>query len=1001
MDDGDAMRQNSLSLPVVSQPLESQPADSQYELLVDKLQALDVGEVRTGIHDRTLYATDASLYQVLPLAVVIPSSIEQLRRLINYCAPEKLPVMGRGGGTSLAGQCTNRAVVIDFSPHWRGMRDLDVSRRTCIVEPGISIEQINHQLAARRVPLFFAPDPASGAQAAVGGCIGNNAAGARSLRYGRMSENIDGIKVLLSTGEECWLEKGAGQNNPAAMRLAQQTAAVVRSGAALIHERFPKLIRRNAGYSLDLVLRQLDAGVRLETLDLSGLICGSEGTLALVTAARLLLRPRPAARALALIGCDSLEDAIGLVQGILTVNPSAVELLDDVVIGAAAGNSQCRAYLDILPRLGDQMPAAVLYVEFEIDPSSIPVSAAIAERFAALKRMIGDRPCGLFESPEAMNQAWQLRKSAEALLHAVSASRKPITFVEDNAVPVERLPEFVAEFKKIVSGHATSAAFYAHASVGVLHVRPLLDLHQPGDLKAMREISIQVARLARDCGGVVSGEHGDGRVRGPLLEEFYGPELMQMFRKIKNIFDPAGILNPGMITSPGPVENIVRNLRIAAEAPASPNIKNCRTYFDYSDQEHFRGAVEMCNGAGFCRKTSVGTMCPSFRATLDERHSPRGRANALRWAILGADEPKWKDADTLQTLDLCLSCKACKTECPSNVDIARLKAEYLAQRYQSTGVPLAARAFGQIRTLNYFGSRMPGLANRLQLFAPFRAMANRFLGLAPQRSLPQFSRSLYTFSRRAPAQNLPADAPRVVLFADCFTGFTESRVGLAALSVLNAFGYRTELPHTGCCARALISTGMMAKARGQIRSTLDCLRNSLIDPALRAVLVLEPSCLSAMLDDYKSIRDLDRGELLNLLARKAMLVEDFLDRFWDVHPVRPQMASSPGSVLFHGHCHQKALWGDGTSTRLLSRIAGPRLSALPTGCCGMAGAFGYTAGHYEVSMKIFQAPEFDPLRQAGSDSAILAPGSSCRQQIHHALNRRALHPIEWMDSLIT
>src|SRR5271170_1522431 len=329
----------------------------------------------------------------MPLAVVLPENIDQVRLLLDYCTRKKLPVLPRGGGTSLAGQCTNRAVVIDFSPHWRDLRDLDASSRTCVVEPGISIDQINHQLWARQIPLFFAPDPASGGQAAIGGCIGNNAAGARSIRYGRTSENLAGVQVLLSTGEECWLEKGAGRSNAAALRLARQTADVVRSGAELIRRRYPKLIRRNAGYALDLVLKQLDAGVRAEDLDLSGLICGSEGTLALITAARLMLHPNPTARGLAVIGCASLEDAIDLVGPVLTTSPSAVELLDDVVIRAAAGNNQCREYLEILPRFNGRTPSAVLYVEFQIDYAS----DSLAERFAALQRVIADRPCGNFQ----------------------------------------------------------------------------------------------------------------------------------------------------------------------------------------------------------------------------------------------------------------------------------------------------------------------------------------------------------------------------------------------------------------------------------------------------------------------------------------------------------------------------------------------------------------------------------------------------------------------------
>jgi FAD/FMN-containing dehydrogenase/Fe-S oxidoreductase len=987
------MQRNSLSLPVVTTPAAAEP-DMLRDTQRHELSSLNVGQLRFSRHDRTLYATDASLYQVTPLAVVIPENIDQLRRLLRFCAQEKLPVLLRGGGTSLAGQCTNRAIVVDFSPHWRTMRDPDVSGRTCIVEPGISIDQINHNLAAQNIPLFFAPDPASSAQASIGGCISNNAAGARSIRYGRTSENLAGIQALLSTGENCWLQKGAGRADSIALGLARQTAAVVGSNAELIRRRFPKLIRRNAGYSLDLILNQLDAGIEPEDLDLSGLICGSEGTLVVITAARLMLHRLPAARGLAVVGCTSLEDAIDLVVPILAVGPSAVELLDDVVIHAAAGNSQCRRYLDLLPKAGDQIPAAVLYIEFEADENP----DSLVDHFATLKNIIKDRPCSTYQSPDAMNQAWMLRKSSEALLHAVSAGRKPITFVEDNAVPPVRLAEFVAKFKRIMAAHSTSAAFYAHASVGVLHVRPLLDPHLLQDRQAMQEIALEVSRLARDCAGVLSGEHGDGRVRGPLLEEFYGSELMQVFRRIKEIFDPSGILNPGMIVEPGAVENITRNLRIDAVAPGTPSAPE--TFFDYCDQEHFRGAIEMCNGAGFCRKISGGTMCPSYRATLDERHSPRGRANALRSAILEPSTPVWDDPETLQTLDLCLSCKACKTECPSSVDIARLKAEYLAQSYRLTGTPLAARAFGHIRELRVLGSLAPDLANLIQQTRPVRAALNRLLGLAPQRPLPRFSRSLYQLREGHKTNDLPPEAPRVMLFGDCFTAWSESHIGIAALRVLNYFGYRVELPRLGCCGRALISTGLVDRARSVIGATLESLRNNLMDSSVRAILVLEPSCLSAMLDDWISIRGLKRGNLSALLSSRVMLVEDFLDRFWDFHPRRLEPSGSGATAVFHGHCHQKALWGTGSSAQLLRRILGSRLNVLATGCCGMAGAFGYTRDHYDLSMRIFQAPEFNPVREAVPDSHILATGASCREQITHAIGRRALHPVELIDELI-
>ncbi|MGC8624499.1 MAG: FAD-binding and (Fe-S)-binding domain-containing protein [Phycisphaerae bacterium] len=985
------MDETDIALPVVGELLHNQSNRSD---LATALQRMDVGELRLTGHDRLLYATDASLYEVLPLGVVIPNSVAEIVTLLEFCQRQRIAVLPRGGGTSLAGQCTNRALVVDLSPHFRALREINKDQRMCLAEAGMTIDQINGELAD--TGLFFAPDPATSAQASLGGCIGNNAAGARSIRYGRTSENLAGVEVVLAGGQHLWLYAGAGRRDPVAHKLAQQVAAIVGEYAELIRARFPRLVRRNAGYSMDLILRQMDAGITPEDLDLTGLLCGSEGTLAIITAARLKLQQIPAARGLAILAFPSLEQALNQLLPILETQPSAVELLDNVVLQTAQGNSEARRQLEVLPLLNGQLPAAVLYVEYQAqkDPSELndcfshPALAAPASR--------------IFRQPAEMNQAWMLRKSAEALLHALAGTRKPITFVEDNAIPVQRLGEFIRRFKQIVEAHGTTAAFYAHASVGVLHVRPLLDLHAPADQQAMREIALETAHLARDCGGVMSGEHGDGRVRGPLLPEYFGPEIMQAFSKIKNIFDPAGILNPGMIVNPGSIETITANLREQALRKAAAGIE-IETYYNYSDQDSFRGAVERCNGSGFCRKISIGTMCPSYRATLDERHSPRGRANALRHSIFGtSDRPNWTDTDTLETLDLCLSCKSCKNECPSNVDIARLKAEYLAQRYKQTGgPPLAARVFGHVNTLNRLSSLVPGLANRIQNFPPVRSMMNHLLGLAPQRSLPSYSIALEKLFRTQLAAQNPAGQQKVVLFADCFTAFNDSHIGVAATRVFQRLGYRVELVGNGCCGRAMISNGLLDQAKTTIQKTLKLLAPAIVDRNVAAIVVCEPSCLSAMLDDWQQFNGVGPQDLLKELARKAMSPTAFVQRRWKDHPIPPSPRSQPDvPVLFHGHCHAKALWGMADDAALLKRLAGGNAQVLNTGCCGMAGGFGYMRDHYDLSLKIFSQKEFDPIRQARGQAVILTAGTSCRHQIQHAAGKKVVHPIEWLAELL-
>lgn len=978
----------------------SLPVLTNVSSLADELNRLFPGRVRFDRHHQLLYATDASNYQVEPIGVVFPSNPDDIQRLLTFCNERSLPVLPRGGGTSLAGQCANHAIVVDYSPACRKVLHLDVPNRLCHVEPGITVDELNRWLDARKCGLFFAPDPATAAQAAIGGCIGNNAAGARSIRYGRTSENIAALDVLLPAGQRLWLHRGAGRTNPNARRLAEQVANVVLAHAQQIRDRFPKTVRRNAGYGLDLILRQLDQGVSAEDLDLTGLICGSEGTLAIVVGAKVKLHPVTPFKGLAIASFRGVDEAIDALGAILSTGCTAVELLDDVVLTAARGNQECRRYMDLLPAVNGAEPRAVLYVEYQETGSLDDVRA----RFAQLAHALGQASIATYVDQKALLRAWALRKAGEPLLHGLSGHRKPLTFIEDNAVPVENLARFVAGVKKIVARHGTLAAYYAHASVGVLHIRPMLDLHDPADRDHMRGIAVEVADLARECGGVMSGEHGDGRVRGPLLERFYGPELMQAFRQVKRIFDPNGILNPGMIVDAGPIESLTQNLRVRPHERDLP-WPTVDTYFDYSDQENFRSAVEMCNGAGVCRKAAGGTMCPSYRATLDERHSTRGRGNALRTAISGqlpstgpTGQPAWDDPETIETLRLCLSCKACKSECPSNVDVARLKAEYTAQRYKEGDIPLQARVFGHVRRLNQLASLAPSLANWLSNLAPLRAIANSVLNLAPQRTLPSFAPSLYRWF--AARNEVTTPRPRVVLFGDCFTTYNEPAIGQAAVELLESLGYRVELPKVGCCGRSMISTGLLDDAIRAADQVLTQLRPYIEDDAVKAILVCEPSCLSAMKDDWLQLKLKTDMPLRRRLAEKATMVEEFVDRLWNEHPSRPTPPALDRDVILHGHCHQKALWSDESSAALIRRLVGNRLTVLPSGCCGMAGAFGFTKDRYDVSMKIGEQSLFPAVRNAAPDAIVLAPGTSCRHQIKDGTGRQALHPIELAAKLL-
>jgi len=1021
------------------------------EAQAGELRASVRGAVRLGEHDRALYSTDASIYQVMPLGVVVPVDESDAQVAVEFCDKHSVSMLPRGGGTSLAGQCTSRALVIDVSSRLLGVRDVALlpdGTGTCFAQAGVTLDELNNQLAREGTGLFFAPDPSTTAQATIGGCIGNNAAGSRSVKYGRMVDSILEIDALTSTGHRVTFGPGAGARDAVALKLADGVTQVVRRYERLIRERYPRTLRRNAGYALDLILAQLDRGVTPHELDLTKLLCGSAGTLAVTLGARCRLLAVPRAKGLALVSFASVDEAIAAVPGILTTGPSAVELVDDVVIEAALNNIECRAYVGAFPLLpGSAGPAdirAVLYVEYH-EGGEAELAAKLAGLRGRLPTISAVRDV---LDAKGMGEAWKLRKAGEPLLHGLPGKRKPLTFVEDNAVPPERLGEFVREFRKIVQREGTRAAFWAHASVGVLHVRPLLDPNDAKDMAALKRIAVEVADLAKACGGVMSGEHGDGKVRGPLLERFYGPELMGAFREVKALFDPKGLLNPGNIVSPGSVDSILEKTRTEPRAGERPHVPSVKTYFTYEDQDGFAHAVERCNGAGVCRKQSGGTMCPSYRGTMDERHSTRGRGNALRLAITGQlhgaatpggheqsqpGTPAWSDPETIKTLDLCLSCKACKSECPSNVDIARLKAEYTAQRYERAGrVPVSALVTGYVRVLNRVGSLTPGLANFVNLTGAARAVINRVLKVHPKRTLPKFSRSLYSLVRGVAGVRVgggsagessraggggAGPASTIALFADCFTTYNESDIGLAAVRALRALGYGVVLPGSdwagGCCGRSMISVGMLPQAIETIDATIAGLRGVIDDPAVKAVVFAEPSCLSAVTDDWLRLKCATPLEVRERLAAKAMLVEDFVDRFWHEHPERSGLeravtrarvqAVGGGRVVLHAHCHQKALWGGGTSSRLLSRLFGAALSTPDTGCCGMAGSFGYDADKYELSMTIGNLERGGVLpiaRAAGAGTTLCATGTSCRHQIKDGAAREARHPVQILWDLM-
>ncbi len=1006
----------TIHLPVLRSPPSSGPAtgppESERTRIAEDLRRLGLKDVRFGKQERMLYATEASIYQIEPIGVVVLDRPDEAVTVMRYCAERQLPVLPRGGGTSLNGQTVNLAVVLDFSARCREILSIDVGGKRCRVQPGVVLDQLNETLKAKG--LTFAPDPNTGGHNNIGGMIGNNSAGAHSILYGRCVEHLLGVDAVFADGSVHRLEEGSCERDPVQRELARRMSAIVLPLRDEIRRRFPTIVRHVDGYNLDLFLDQLDRSTpgTFDRVNLATYVCGSEGTLATIIEAELRCVDAPTRTGLAIVGFDSVDASLAALATILSTVPAAVELVDDTIIGLARQNTEYAAYVSLMPQPVSGRPlGAVMYVEYfghregDIEDHR---EGDIEHKFAELRAKLPDAPLQCHLDAAAMKKAWTLRRACEPLLHGIPGLRKPIGFVEDTAVDPSRLPGFIREFKEILAKHGTFAAYFAHASVGCLHIRPMLSLRAAEDREHMMRIAEEITDLVVRYGGALSGEHGSGRSRSHLAERYFGAPLCEAMRAIKRLWDPDGRMNPGNKigneTDGTDPRAMIEGLRVRpAERVLSAD--GAATYFTYEKEHGFGHAVEACNGAGLCRRLSAGTMCPSYQALLDERHSTRGRGNHLRLAITGqlsedGSKPSWDDPEVYETLRLCLSCKACKSECPTNVDIAKLKAEYLAQRYRDEGVPMQARAFGAIRFLNTMGSLVHPIANAMASFPPFRAILQKTLGIDRRRSLPPFGASAVRWHAKRKT-TAPGEAPTVLLFADCFSTFSEPQIGRAAIELLEAFGYRVVMPNLGCCGRAQISMGDLARATITCAATANALLEAIDREKAIAVLGLEPSCLSAIKDDWQDLTmDVDRTKLARIRDMSS-LVEEFLENRWDAHPTRPTFRWPEGATLaLHGHCHQKALWGVESSAGFLRRIAGPHLDVLASGCCGMAGSFGFTEDRYDLSMAIGERNVFAALRER-PDATVCAPGTSCRHQILDGTRRHALHPVELAHALLS
>ncbi|MCO6450713.1 MAG: FAD-binding protein [Caldilineales bacterium] len=963
------------------------------EALAADLKKHSAAEIHIDHATRLLYSTDASSYRIMPLAVVAPRHYDDVLATAEACIQLGLPMLPRGGGSSLSGQTVGEAVVIDFSKYLDAVVKVDAQRRRVLVQAGAVLDRLNRHL--KPYGLMVGPDPASSARATIGGIVGNNATGSHSLLYGMMVDHVVSLRAVLADGKESrlgpvvWPEvKRQNQGQDFVSALGAQIASLIETHAPAIDDQFPKYWRRAGGYNLDRIRHQLQG----DSFNLAPLVVGSEGTLGIILEAELDLVPIPRHKALAVLHYMSLDAALREVPALLELQPAAIELIDDVLIGLTRGSPVWSQRLTCIE--GD--PAAVLVVEFAGDDEKY-----LADRYHAIDRYHAQTTAchavvKVADGP-GMANVWEVRKAGLNLLASMRGDAKPVPCIEDAAVPPEQLADYIADLTAVMDGRGVASAMYAHASTGCIHVRPILNLKTKAGVTEMVELTRAAAALSKKYGGVLSSEHGDGLLRSFLNPEVFGPDVYDLFRQVKTLFDPDNLFNPGKIVDPLPPDE---NLRYG---PGYQPIDLTDTFFDWSVDGSYAQAVEMCNGSGVCRKLDVGAMCPSFQALRDERHSTRGRANLLRAALNGELPDGLADPALAEALDLCLACKACKSECPSSVDMAKLKAEALAQKYRIESPPLSARVFANIDRISALAAPLAPLANFGLNFAPTRALASRLLDLHPARTMPKFQQKTFSRQLRIAMRKRSAwenarksvdQAPSVALFPDTFTEFNEPGQGMAAVRVLEAAGGRVALTPRVCCGRPALSNGLVTDARERAAALVQALLP--YHQAGIPVIGLEPSCALTIRDDYP---DLLPGPDTEAVAQNIFLFDEFLAELLAADPRGLPLKSSRRRYLFHGHCYQKAISGLDASLAVLKAIPGAQAQAIDAGCCGMAGSFGYTKGHYDLSAAIAN-DRLLPALKAAPDAVVVANGISCRHQLRDLAGRQAIHLAEALAEVL-
>lgn len=962
-----------------------------FSLLRDGLE----GEVFTDDTTRRLYATDASAYREIPIAVTFPKSEADLLRLIRFANENKTSLIPRTAGTSLAGQVVGGGIVLDMSRYFNRILEVNAGEKWARVEPGIVRDDLNQHL--KSYGYYFAPETSTANRAMVGGMIGNNSCGSNSVRYGSTREHLLEVDALLSDGskvtfgplsKEEFLQKADERNDTLEARLYRHIYKVLSDpdNVREIEKEFPKrsIHRRNTGYAVDMLARMQPFNAGGDLFNFSSLIAGSEGTLALVTSARIGLTPlEPPHKILVCIHCQSIDESLRANLVALKYKPSAVELMDHYVFEATKRNTgqiENRFFIE-----GD--PKAILVAE--LTRSSMQEAEGDA---AALIQDLKDNGLG-YSYPlvkgEDIKKVWNLRKAGLGLLSNVPGDKKPVPVIEDTAVDVDDLPAYIAEVGEVLKKHDLYSVHYAHAGSGELHLRPIIDLKRAEGVRLFRAIAEDSAALVKKYKGSLSGEHGDGRLRGEFIKLMIGERNYKLIRELKQVWDPGNIFNPGKIVDTPPMDS---SLRFEPDQVT----REFDTILDFSQNQGILRAAEQCNGSGDCRKTELsgGTMCPSYMATRREKDTTRARANILREMLTRSDQANpFAHDEIAEVMDLCISCKGCKSECPSNVDMAKLKQEWQYQYYRKNGVPFRSRLIGNFALGMKLASALPWAYRFVFNNAWLGRMAKKVIGFAPDRSMPEISTVSWRkwFTSFRPSVTNPVKT--VYLFIDELLNYNEAEIGITTVKLLDRLGYRVVVLDHHESGRSFLSKGLLEQARTLARKNVAVFRDRITHDT--PLIGVEPSAILTFRDEYPDLLRGDEKDAAIAIGRHTLMVEEFLSKELDAGNIDLKLFKDQGTLVkLHGHCQQKALSTLTHTKKILTRMGNHQVHLIPSGCCGMAGSFGYEKEHYELSMQIGELVLFPTIRKQPAEVVVAAPGTSCRHQIKDGTGRKSFHPVE-------